>query len=244
MRGLYCIVVFLLFVIGGTAGAQTLTNNGSFIGELKLLISGDGRTAELLEDYGYKDPSAIEWHAPKGTVVDGASIPQPLWSFIGGPFSGKYRNASVIHDHYCDTKSQPWQKVHRVFYDAMLTSGVDKKKAVTMYLAVYWFGPRWNVSVVLMDPRDGSENKFLVRNFQSEFSDEKFEQLQQDVEEMFAVRGDITEEELNTKLRQEEFLVLEDAILFNDDPEFQSIRATLDITPLPTPVLNNPAIDE
>ena len=42
------------------------------------------------------------WTAPKGAKVDGASIPQLFWTPIGGPFEGKYRYASVIHDTECD----------------------------------------------------------------------------------------------------------------------------------------------
>jgi Protein of unknown function (DUF1353) len=42
---------------------------------------------------------------PAGAIVGGASIPQVFWSIIGGPFEDKYREASVIHDYYCEQKS-------------------------------------------------------------------------------------------------------------------------------------------
>jgi hypothetical protein len=76
--------------------------------------------------------------------VDGASIPKFAWSIIGGPFEGKYRDASVIHDVACVARSAPWEYVHLVFYYAMLASGVDKTTAKIMYAAVYHFGPRWD----------------------------------------------------------------------------------------------------
>ena len=97
----------------------------------------------LLEQFSFIDPNSTEWVAPAGSIVDGASIPQLAWSLIGGPFEGKYRNASVIHDVACGQKARPWELVHETFYFAMLASGVSIWKAKTMYAAVYHFGPRW-----------------------------------------------------------------------------------------------------
>lgn len=97
----------------------------------------------LLKSLAYIDPIEVEWIAPKGWVVDGASIPKFAWSIIGGPFEGKYRDASVIHDVACDQKIRPWEDVHEVFHFAMLCSGVTPLKAHIMYAAVYHFGPRW-----------------------------------------------------------------------------------------------------
>jgi hypothetical protein len=87
------------------------------------------------------------WSVPSGTRVDGASIPSVFWSIIGAPYTGKYREASVIHDYFCETKSRHWKAVHRVFLDGMLARGVDKIQAQLMYLAVYRFGPRWDFDV-------------------------------------------------------------------------------------------------
>jgi hypothetical protein len=63
---------------------------------------------------------------------------------IGSPFTGKYRDASVIHDYYCDVHLRHWAAVHRVFYDAMIVSGVSVSRAKLMYGAVYYGGPRWS----------------------------------------------------------------------------------------------------
>lgn len=98
---------------------------------------------KLLSDLKYIDPNNEVWIAPKNAKVDGASIPRMLWSIIGSPFSGKYRNASVIHDVACVEKKRPWQKVHRTFYNAMRASGVKPLQAKIMYAAVNNFGPRW-----------------------------------------------------------------------------------------------------
>jgi hypothetical protein len=67
---------------------------------------------------------------------------------MGGPFEGKYRDASIVHDWYCDLRTRSWQNVHLVFYEAMLTSGVALSRARLMYAAVYWGGPRWSDTVV------------------------------------------------------------------------------------------------
>lgn len=108
----------------------------------------DGRHMKLLNDFTYFDPADEAWPVPAGAQVDGASIPRLLWGIIGGPFAGSYRNASVIHDWYCDIRSRPWKKVHKMFYNAMLTSGVSELQAKVMFAGVYYKGPRWNETVV------------------------------------------------------------------------------------------------
>ncbi|HWV51659.1 DUF1353 domain-containing protein [Pseudorhodoplanes sp.] len=107
-------------------------------------MSDDGRTATLLAQFAYIDPNGKHWDVPTGTRVDGASIPWPLWSIIGSPWTGRYREASVVHDYFCDTKTAPWKLVHRNFYTAMLANQVDGIQARIMYAAVYRFGPRWD----------------------------------------------------------------------------------------------------
>src|SRR5205823_12783757 len=83
--------------------------------------------------------------------VDGASIPRWLWSFMGGPFEGKYRNASVLHDVAYDQHNRPWQQCDRMFYNAMRCSGVSAVEAKTMYFALCRFGHHWK------QPRASSE---------------------------------------------------------------------------------------
>ena len=97
----------------------------------------------LLNELRYTDPKGVVWVAPPGSQVDGASIPRALWSFFGGPFEGKYRNASVLHDVAYDEKSRPWQQVDRMFYDAMRCSGVGVVEAKTFYFALYRHGRHW-----------------------------------------------------------------------------------------------------
>src|ERR1700690_4011848 len=88
---------------------------GYFNGPVCARWLSDGRYMALcnpLEFYQHDGPT---WKAPIGTRTDGASIPQVFWSVIGGPFEGKYRDASVVHDYECCTKVHAWRDVHRMF---------------------------------------------------------------------------------------------------------------------------------
>lgn len=117
---------------------------GDYFGRLLLEPLPDGRRMRLAEVFGFRDANQKRWPVPKDAIVDGASIPQALWSVMGGPFEGKYRDASVVHDYYCSTRLQSWRSVHRVFYEAMRASGVSPRRAKLMYAAVYFAGPRWS----------------------------------------------------------------------------------------------------
>jgi len=119
---------------------------GEFTGSDPIIqLLEDGRKARLVRSIGYVGPrpELLQWAVPADIIVDGASIPRAFWSLIGGPFEGRYRNASIVHDHYCVLKSVPWKAVHRMFYTAMRCSGVPAVQAKIMYYAVYRFGPRW-----------------------------------------------------------------------------------------------------
>ncbi len=123
---------------------------GYFSGPIETRWEADGRTMTLLNELRYTDPKGVVWIAPAGSRVDGASIPRALWSFFGGPFEGKFRNASVLHDVAYDQKSRPWQQVDRMFYDAMRCSGVG-------------VGPGENVLLRALPPRAALETEENVR---------------------------------------------------------------------------------
>jgi hypothetical protein len=116
---------------------------GKFEGRVVTSWQDDGRNMLLEEDFAYIDARGRRWLAPKGSTLNGASIPQAFWSVIGGPFEGPFRNASVVHDVGCDEQTQSWEDVHLMFHDACRCAGVSAKKAKLMYWAVYNFGPRW-----------------------------------------------------------------------------------------------------
>lgn len=106
----------------------------------------------LLNELRYTDPKGVVWIAPAGSVVDGASIPKSLWSIMGGPFEGKYRNASVLHDVAYDQHNRPWQECDRMFYNAMRCSGVGAVEAGTMYYSLYKFGRHWKFTIKRAKP--------------------------------------------------------------------------------------------
>lgn len=118
---------------------------GKYVGPIQTEWKRRGRDMVLLADAKYIAPNGVEWSAPKGAQIDGASIPKILWSTVGGPYDGEYRFASVFHDIGCDERNMPWKDVHYLFYTAMRASGVPEKKAKIMYAGVYRFGPRWTV---------------------------------------------------------------------------------------------------
>jgi len=123
-------------------------NKGKFVGDVVVeWIEQDGadRKMKLTEHFGYIDPKGKSWMVPQEAKIDGASIPRLFWTIFGPPFVGDYRRASVVHDYYCDVKSEPWRAVHRMFYDASVSGGVSWLKAKIMYLAVYTRGPRWEL---------------------------------------------------------------------------------------------------
>jgi hypothetical protein len=139
--------------------------------QLKVLWLNNGRKVQLLETLIFTDPNGKKWVAPKGYIVDGASIPFPFQPFIGTPYGGNYVMASIIHDVACDQKRETWQAVHKVFHHAMLASGVSESKAKLMYDAVYEGGPRWGKY---------TEKKLSKEAFKKYILSEKFEMLNAD----------------------------------------------------------------
>ncbi len=136
--------------VGAPGDNQTIpgaTGWGHYTGEPVTKWNPDGRTMTLLTELRYTDPHGEIWVAPIGSLVDGASIPRYLWSFMGGPFEGKYRNASVLHDVAYGEHKRPWQECDRMFYYAMRCSGVGAVESKTLYYALYKFGHHWKFPI-------------------------------------------------------------------------------------------------
>lgn len=150
----FCFVLHLAAFLSGCSSTVPWTHSASqthpwgyYSGPVDTRWNSDGRTMTLLNELRYVDPSRETWIAPAGSVVDGASIPRALWSFMGGPFEGKYRNASVLHDVAYDRRNRPPAGVDRMFYNAMRCSGVGPLEAKTMYYALLKFGRHWKFGV-------------------------------------------------------------------------------------------------
>ena len=141
-----------LWLGNGSASAvpfcQAATDRNCFTGKFGLVdIPGDPDHKLLEADFGYIDAKGMGWQTNKATKTDGASIPPLLQPFVGSPWEDGYIRAAVIHDWYCDRHVRTWRETHRVFYDAMLASGLQKPKAKLLFYAVYAFGPRWGYLV-------------------------------------------------------------------------------------------------
>ena len=138
--------------------------------EVKWLSNGH---MKLLKSFSYTDPNSLQWTAPAGLEIDGASIPPIFWSIIGAPYTGEYRAASVIHDAACIEKKYPSPMVHETFYYAMKASQVPEPQAKLMYAAVSNFGPRWEIK------KDGTRSSTTMNN---QLTKKQFEQLKSAIE--------------------------------------------------------------
>lgn len=90
----------------------------------------------LLEGFWYDDPAGRRWSAPKGSITNGASIPEALWSSVGSPYTGDYRRAAIVHDVACSTPGVEREAADDMFYSACLAGGCSKIQAKALYLGV------------------------------------------------------------------------------------------------------------
>lgn len=152
----------LLLCLYASAGLASANPYGTFpdnpVGE--FINHPDRPHFKLHKEFVYYDPYYYTWIAPNEEVVDGASIPKFAWSIVGGPFSGQYLNASIIHDYYCCTKSRNYYDTNEVFRLGMLASGVSAFKARLMWLAVRIAGPaKWVVDTSKVPPKPCNTDK-------------------------------------------------------------------------------------
>lgn len=105
------------------------------------------------DDLTFIDDDDSPWTAPLGTWTDGASVPRLALGVTDGRFEKMFLKAAVVHDAYCQREnedrrppyqSRPWRQVHRMFHEACRAGGTPRLRALTMFSAVYWFGPRWD----------------------------------------------------------------------------------------------------
>lgn len=103
-----------------------------------LTETSDDRRMQLLEDFWFRDRKGEVWHAAKGTSIDGASIPRPLWSLVGSPYSGDYRRASIVHDVACAAAATPSERrrADKMFFEACRAGGCSWLASVTLYVGV------------------------------------------------------------------------------------------------------------
>lgn len=138
MKGNFSISLF-------AAAFAITTARAEFVGDLEFIPTGCEATGicAIKSDFEYKDPAGLRWQTKAQDKTDGASIPPWAQPFVGAPFTKEYIKAAVIHDHYCDRHVRTWRQTHRVFYDALIESGVSEARAKLLYYAVYLGGPKW-----------------------------------------------------------------------------------------------------
>lgn len=153
-RRTFLAVMVALLGAGSLLGLATAASHtahaqptwGRFTGPLRLEgIQGDQRSLRVLSDFGYVGPMGKRWMVPRGTIVNGASIPRALWPLAGSPWVGFHRNASVIHDYFWVVRSRTWQETHTVFYQAMRASGASSFEAHAKFWPVWFGSERWTV---------------------------------------------------------------------------------------------------
>lgn len=106
------------------------------------------------EQLNFVDSRGRTWTAPRRTLTDGASIPPVFVSIVGDPTSPEFINAAAVHDAFCGVGNENglfyqdarWEDVHRMFYDALVTGGVEGQTAKLMFAAVWLAGPRWQTA--------------------------------------------------------------------------------------------------
>ena len=124
-------------------------DHGKFSGEpitTWLTEASDDRDMELYADFTFTDPAGTMWPAPKGSRINGASIPRPLWSLVGSPYTGDYRRASIVHDVACDLAGKDVTKrraADRMFFHACREGGCSAEQAMLLYLGVR-VGAAWS----------------------------------------------------------------------------------------------------
>lgn len=154
---------------------------GSFVGDLILKDVADlyenhgpfdpGHTEFILvADFNYIDASGFVWRIPSGTVVAGAALPKSVWSVIGGPWSGKYRKASILLEYLAETRITTSERTYELYLEAMLNSGVEKNTALFLYYAARTGGPVWREDAVNMTVEVDNISEQRIAEMKSEVS--------------------------------------------------------------------------
>jgi len=102
----------------------------------------------LAADFGFFDDARNRgFQAAAGLLTDGASIPFWAQGFIGKPHEKAFSRAATLHDYYVldENAVYSYWVTQRMFYDVLILSGVEKKTAQNMYLAVLVGARKWSL---------------------------------------------------------------------------------------------------
>lgn len=115
---------------------------GKWIGVLSFDDCGETeeKWARLTKPLTYQANDGRLWFVPMGFCTDFASIPRLLQTAVGSPAGGKYRRAAVLHDYLYRSCQLSREEADALFYEAMISSGVSRRKARQLYLGVRFGG--------------------------------------------------------------------------------------------------------
>jgi hypothetical protein len=124
---------------------NNINRTGYFPNFANVRLLKDGRSMELTMDFPFVRPNGKQHTAPRGLVVNGASIPRFFWRIIGPPLTGLYREASIIHDWHYQSQLISRAKADLIFLEGMKAAGVSLVKRQAMHKALRSFGwIAWN----------------------------------------------------------------------------------------------------
>lgn len=160
------------------------------------------RNMILEEPFYYIDSDGRKWNAPKGSCINGATIPRALWSALGSPYIGKYRRASIVHDvavnEQCESEIPIDRKAaDRMFYHACRCDNCSVYFATMLYIGVRMgsYMSKWsllftksNLEVDHKDIRDTPELKYIQ---------DKFWQIADDVSKQHSQKMEMNETDLD-----------------------------------------------
>jgi hypothetical protein len=99
----------------------------------------EDRSMQMLQLFSFTDPAGKVWQAPKGSIVNGASIPRALWTLVGSPYTGDYRRASIVHDvaaKDAGTDAGKRRAADRMFFHACRAGGCSIWQSMILYVGV------------------------------------------------------------------------------------------------------------
>lgn len=102
---------------------------------MKIQLNSNNNEAILLDDF-IAETLKYKFKIKKGFVFDGASIPKLFWNVIGSPFTGKYKEAALVHDALYASEYFKRKECDDIFLDLMERADVGYFKRYTMYWAV------------------------------------------------------------------------------------------------------------
>jgi len=127
------------------APSSTTSSTPHFSGNLAVSVNEERYTATTIGDFEFIDSKGVIWRVPKGTIADASSVPRAYWSIVGPPLTSDYTIPTILLDYFTREQKHPPEQVHKMFWDALLATGMETAKAKMFYTSVSTFGPRWTV---------------------------------------------------------------------------------------------------